>query len=181
MQDCKFYEAKVNTKLGIFETSRIEKNHGNKNKSTGYWSILLKPKGEKYFVTEYMHRAIFMEATGIRIPPGFQIHHRDANPDNNRIDNLCMCTARFNNLEAASRRDYSKVVKSRRENGFKQKIRAICENEETTYDSMNQCAQAVGLSVSRISSIVNGGPYQKAFSKKLNKKFTFVRVIKKKE
>jgi hypothetical protein len=178
MQDCKFYEARVNPKLGIFETSRIDKNHGHKNKMTGYWSILLKPKGSKGFVTQYMHRAIFEEATGIRIPPGFQIHHRDANPDNNCIDNLCMCTARFNNLEAASRRDYSKVIKSRKENGFTQKVRAISGNHETVYPSLSQCARAVGLSVSRISNIVNGGPYQKAYSKTLKKKFTFVRVRK---
>ena len=176
MQDCRIYQAKVNPKLGFFETSRIKQNHGNKNKQTGYWSILLKYKGCKGYVTEYVHRAIFQEATGLLIPEGWQIHHRDRNPDHNWIDNLCMCTAKFNNMEAAKTRDYAQVYKSRKANGFKQKVRAICDDGEEIFPSLNQCGKALGLSISRISSIVNGGPYQKAFSKKRKKKYTFVRI-----
>ncbi len=176
MQDCKFYEARVNTSTGAFETKRIKENHGNRNKSTGYWSILLKYKGCKGFVTEYMHRAIFQEATGLIIPTGWQIHHRDGNKSNNTIDNLCMCTARFNNMEAAKTRDYAQVYRSRKKNGFKQKVKAISENSEEEFPSLNQCSKALGVRVSRISSIVNGGPYQKAFSKTMNKKYTFVRI-----
>ena len=176
MQDCKFYEAKVNPTTGVFETKRIAENHGNKNKRTGYWSIDLKPRGCKAYVTEYMHRAIFQEATGLVIPKGFQIHHRDGNKDNNTIDNLCMCTAKFNNMEAAKTRDYAQVYQTRKKNGFKQKVKAISLDSEETFPSLNQCSKALGVRVSRISSIVNGGPYQKAFSKTRNKKFTFVRI-----
>ena len=178
MQQSKFYEnVRVDIARGFFETKRIEENHGNRNKHTGYWSIGLRLKGETGFAQTYVHRAVFQEAVGFLIPEGWVVHHRDGNPDHNGIDNLCLCTQRFNCLEAMKNRDHKKIYESRKKNGFKQKIKACCAGEEQEFASQNQCAEALGIEQSRISKILrNVVPWHTAYSKKLDKKFTFVRV-----
>ena len=178
MQSNSIYQQEFNSKLGCFKTKRHDQDFGVKNKVTGYRSISLRLKNG-LVVREYMHRAIFQATTGIIIPKGFQVHHRDADKDNNSIDNLCMCTSRFNNLEAAKTRDYAKIYKSRKKNGFKQKIKAICGEWEQVYPSMNQCAKALGIWPSRISNIITGAlPYPEAYSKTTRKKYKFVKVKK---
>ena len=179
MQQSKFYEnVRADIARGIFETKRIKENHGNRNKHSGYWSIHLRLKGEKGSINEYMHRAIFQEAVGFLIPAGWVVHHRDGNPDHNWIDNLCLCTQRFNCLEATKNRDNKKGYEARKKNGFKQKIKAYCAGEEQEFASQSQCSKALGIDQSRISRILrNVDPWHTAYSKKLDKKFTFVKVI----
>ena len=179
MQQSKFYEnVRADIARGIFETKRIKENHGNRNKHSGYWSIALRLKGEKGFCSVYVHRAIFQEAVGFLLPAGFVVHHRDGNPDHNWIDNLCLCTQRFNCLEAMKTRDHSKIVETRRKNGWKQKLKACCAGEEQEFSSQRQCSKVLGINQSRISLILRGAsPWPTAYSKKFDKKFTFVKVI----
>ena len=178
MQQSKFYEnARVDIARGIFETKRVKEHNGSLNKHSGYWSIGLRHKGEKGHATIYVHRAIFQEAVGFILPAGFVVHHRDGNPDHNWIDNLCLCTQRFNVLEAMKTRDNKKIYESRKKNGWKQKIKACCAGEEQEFASQRQCSKVLGINQSRISAILtNTVPWHTAYSKKLDKKFTFVRV-----
>lgn len=177
MQDCKFYKSKVNIQNGTFETKRMPVNPGTKSKNTGYRLINLPLKASPGHITEYVHRAIFQEATGFMIPPGFQIHHRDGDKDHNSIHNLCLCTAKFNNREAAKTRDYKQIYESRKKNGFKQKVTATSGDFKQTFPSLSQCGKELGICVSRISSILrNTLPYHKAYSKTTKKKYTFVRA-----
>lgn len=174
MKACKFYESKCNIQTGIFETLRMKENPGSKCK-TGYRMLHLPLKGGGH-KHEYVHRAIFQEATGFLIPEGFQIHHRDGDKDSNGIDNLCLCTSRFNNLEAAKTRDYEQIYLSRKKNGFKQKIKATSKDYEEVFPSQCQCAKALGICVSRISNILREMPNAMAHSKKTGKKYSFVKL-----
>ena len=175
MQNCKFYQAQVDLKRGIFRTGRMDENPGSKSKFTGYRMINLKRK-DGTFKGEYTHRAVFQEATGFLIPEGFQIHHRDGDKDHNGIDNLCLCTSRFNNLEAAKTRDYGKIYESRKKNGFKQKVRASCKGEHLDFPSQSKCSQALGICISRISNILRNEPKSRAYSKQTGKHYTFVKL-----
>lgn len=54
----------------------------------------------------YVHRAVW-EAFNGEIPSGMQINHKDENPRNNRLDNLEMCTPKYNSNYGSHKRRLS--------------------------------------------------------------------------
>ena len=179
MEDSLFYNCKIDIRKGLVDTKRRKQHPGSKNKHTGYLSVMLKPKEEKAFVPVYMHRLIWEQANQCRVPAGFQVHHIDANKENNSIFNLSLVTQRLNNWFAAQTRDYKKVYESRKRNGFKAKVTAICldDGSEQNFDSMRQAAKAFDRNVSTVSAICNNLRYCTTITFK-RKQYKFQRLKK---
>ncbi len=156
---CRIFDADVNVHEGCFHTKK-GRNTGSLNQS-GYRLINLKKRGERLFGVYTLHFAVFCEANNIsELPKGFCLHHIDDNPQNNKIDNLCLCTPTWNNYCAAKNRDYSKIYQTRKRNGFKQTIKAFTkEGGEMLFSSMCKAAKHFGVNPSRISRIVNKKKY----------------------
>ena len=178
IRDSEIFEAKVDVDNGFFVTKRRPRNIGAKHSKTGYRMINLRFKGQKAHSVLYMHHAIFFEANGItELPKGFQIHHANNNKEDNRAENLYLCSAKWNSYCAAKTRDYAAVYESRKKNGFKQSIRAKTDDYEKVFPSMNQAAQELGICISRISQIINGKTdYTTAQGRKTGLGYTFERV-----
>ncbi len=171
----RFFNADVDIHEGCFYTKK-GKNTGSLNAS-GYHLINLKKKGEKLFGVYTLHFAIFCEANNIeKLPEGFCLHHIDENTSNNSIENLCLCTPTWNNYCAAKNKDYTAIYEKRKQNGFKQKIKAFTKDgNEEFFESMNKCAEAFGVNVSRISRIVNKTKYH-GYVEKKEKLYDFCRA-----
>lgn len=60
---------------------------------------------------DYVHR-IAVEASGGKIPPGKEVHHKDSNPSNNKLNNLEVIT-KLSNLEKRNRGMFNKKNKSK--------------------------------------------------------------------
>lgn len=172
-----FYKASANTKQGYFITPKIEKNHGNIHKGTGYVHICLQ-KHDGTWVTENVHRAIWQEANRMLIPKGMVIHHVDGCKRWNGISNLVCCSQYFNLSQVKKfHRDYKQIYESRKRNGFKQAIIAKSGKTSAEFPSITQCGKALGIWPSRISNILNKKRYCYTATSKLNgRKYTFVRV-----
>ena len=171
----RFYQAEVNIHEGCYWTKK-GRNTGSLNQS-GYHLINLKKKGETCFGVMTLHFAIYCEANNItKLPEGFCIHHIDDNPSNNKITNLCLCTATYNNYCSAKNKDYKAIYEKRKVNGFKQKIKAFTkEGDIELFGSMCKAAAAFQVNVSRISRIVNKSKYH-GYVLRDNKIYDFCRA-----
>ena len=160
LRECVIFQGKVNIEKGYCQTKNKQENKGSLNNS-GYYLINLKPKGSKHFRVLTMQLAIYLEANGIQeIPKGFCLHHIDNNTGNNKILNISLCMPKLNCYFAAKNRDYAAIYEKRKQNGFKQKIKATSpDNSVLLFDSMSKCAKHFETNPGTISKIVNKKKY----------------------
>ena len=174
--DSSRFQCKANITDGYLVTKNKPFNYGAKNQVTGYHVVNLKEKGSRFFAPYYIHRVIWEEANGCRVPDGFVVHHQDGNRSNNKITNLSACTQKLNNWFAAKNRDYKKIYEKRKRNGFKVRVTATDPEEKTIhFPSMSQCAKFMGCNPGTISNILANRKYYDSFTKD-NVKYTFSRT-----
>ena len=183
---CHFYEANVNLDDGFFITPKLAQNRGYKHPITGYHSVTLKDKNNKY-KTDYLHRCLWREANRAEIPPGFVIHHIDSNKSNNKISNLALCSQYFNIqnskpnqwCETRVRKGIAQRKKYATGKNHRCSIIAKTGDIETTFNSMRQASNVLDISLSLISNIVNKKKYcHTSKSKKDGKRYSFFRCNK---
>jgi len=171
-----FYQCSVDIVKGTVSTLRKTDTKGNRNKSTGYYTVNLKETNSKKFSPVYVHRLIWETANGIKVPGNMHIHHLDSVKSNNSINNLSAVTCKLNNWFAAKNRDYTKILEKRRENGFKVQVVATdTENNKLRFKSMRETARHFGCNVGTVSKILSGNKYYNHILSN-DKKYTFVRA-----
>ncbi len=152
--DSVFWNSKVDTKKGFFETPKIARNRGNVHPITGYRIISLKLKDGKQ-KNEYLHRAIWMAHYKKKIPKGLQIMHQNHNRQDCRISNLKLGTPSENTLASVQNRP-----RFRTRTQYRNKCRAQSPSGKIhTFASVAECSRVLGLSSSTVSKALRKEPY----------------------
>lgn len=125
--------------------------------SRGYKRVLLSKNGKtKNFL---IHRLVYTAFVG-NVQDGFQIDHRDNNPENNRLDNLQLLTVSENIKKIYIDNPNLRYVNAT-------KIKCIETNQ--IFSSQSEASRRLNLSCGNINSVLRG-------KRKKTKGYTFVYV-----
>lgn len=121
----------------------IQMNRALTPDKNGYLTINLKKDGK--YVCHKVHRLVAQMF--IPNPNKYpHINHKDEDKQNNTVDNLEWCTAEYNNLYHDKCKRCCKKVSRLDDSG----------NVLETYNSINEAAQAVGVTASHLSTVLSG-------------------------
>ena len=121
----------------------------HKNRDYIQHQIILHKNGKrKHFL---IHRLVYQTFIG-EIPNGYQIDHRDNNPQNNKLENLQLLT-RSENIKKCFI-DNPNLISNLEKLNPKKKI--ICLNNNTIYESINECARKLNLYHQNIHKVLKG-------------------------
>ena len=100
---------------------------------------------DKHHAKTYIVSRLVWEAFNGPIPAGYEVDHKDNNPENNRLDNLQLLTHKENNIK--------KYVDN--SNGLNRKP-IICLNTGIVYESIVDASRKLNLKCSSIVSTLKG-------------------------
>lgn len=149
-RDVKGYEGKYQvSNLGRVKSLNYHRENKEKimigNKvGRGYKRVLLSKNGKtKNFL---IHRLVYTAFVG-NVPDGFQIDHRDNNPENNRLDNLQLLTVSENIKKIYIDNPNLRYVNAT-------KIKCIETNQ--IFSSQSEASRILNLSCGNINSVLKG-------------------------
>lgn len=102
--------------------------------------------------TFVVHRLVW-EAFNGPIPAGYEVDHKDNDPENNRLDNLQLLTHSENNKKKFM--DDASMVHDLREWNI-QKIPVICLSTGIVYESMGEASRQLNIIGSHIGDVCMG-------------------------
>lgn len=85
----------------------------------GYYKITSSKEGN---VGKFLHRVIYEDETGEKIPEGYVVHHKDGNKLNNDIDNLELKTRADHNYHHHKGNKYTKEARKKMSDSHKGKM-----------------------------------------------------------
>lgn len=138
-----------------YHREKIIKIMTPKKTPTGYLTIgLLKNKVKKFFGIHRLVALCFLE----QIPGADQVNHKDANKQNNNVENLEWVTAKENTLHAIKHGlfDSSAELLKACNESRKKRIVAIKEGKEMLFPSIHAASRALGVDRKHIKSILLG-------------------------
>lgn len=103
--------------------------------------------------TCFIHRLVW-EAFNGPIPAGYQIDHKDNNPENNSLDNLqCITPSENNKKKYIDNPDLSEIFKSF---GGRNKKPIICLNNNVIYNSISDASKKLSICHGNIIKVCKG-------------------------
>ena len=93
----------------------------------------------------FIHRLVYQTFIG-EIPNGYQIDHRDNNPQNNKLENLQLLTHSENNKK--------RFIDNPNCSCGLPKKKIICLNNNTIYESINEASIKLNLDASHICNVL---------------------------
>lgn len=165
-----FEDYKVSNAGQVFSIKRNKLLKAYEKK--GYYGVWLYQDKKRYF--RMVHRLV---ATAFipNIENLPQINHKDENSKNNNVENLEWCTAKYNSNYKNHRKNLSLAL-SGENNGFygkrhtqqtKELLSKLKKGKKSNntkklivngecYNSMTECAQKIGISLTHLHNIING-------------------------
>lgn len=99
---------------------------------------------KKHVVSRLVYKTFVGE-----IPNGYQIDHKDNNPENNHFENLQILTARENSIKRSYDNNKKKI-------GFCKGVRRIlCIETGNIYESQGECAAYLNIRQGNLSSVLS--------------------------
>ena len=144
-KDCKGYEGKYQvSNLGrVWSIGSQKYLKGSKNNG-GYQSVCITAKNGKV-KREYIHRLV--AKAFIPNPNNYpQVNHKDENPQNNRVDNLEWCDAKYNSNYGTRNKRVSKA----------NSIPVYCEELDKTFYGAKEAGKELNIDDSSIRKCCKG-------------------------
>lgn len=131
--------------LGTVYSAGSDKLLSAGDPGTGHLMVVLRKEGKSF--SKHVHRLV-AEAFIEKPADAEVVHHLDHNQRNNNVTNLCWL----------SKEKHDQLHVEARGGGLpgKPKIKILCHQNNKVYDSMNDAAKDLSLSISQLSMHING-------------------------